>query len=105
MSKVHEFEYKPESTPEVENNQRSDEQLKANLLFGTISYKDDESYENFIHNMNLSQALFVLIASANFAQAKGSFTILESEVMANAVRTIRKNSKPVQESNDPIKPE
>ena len=55
--------------------------------------------------MNLSQALFVLIASANFAQAKGSFTILESEVMANAVRTIRKNSKPVQESNDPIKPE
>ena len=46
MSKVQEFEYKPESTPEVENNQLSDEQLKANLLFGTISYRDDESYEN-----------------------------------------------------------
>jgi len=95
----------PESTPEVEQNQLNDEQLKTNLLFGTIAYKDEESYENFIHNMNLSQALFVLIASANFAQAKGAFNILESEVVANAVRTIRKNSKPVQESNDPVKQE
>lgn len=65
-----------------------------NLLFGTIAYNDEESYEKFIHNMNLSQAIFVLIASANFSQSQGAFNILESETISTAIRTVRKNSTP-----------
>jgi hypothetical protein len=42
--------------------------------------------------MNINQAIFVLIASANFAQAKGSFNLLESEILATAIRTIKKTS-------------
>jgi hypothetical protein len=50
--------------------------------------------------MNLGQALFVLVASANLAQAKGSFNILESEVLSTAIRIIRKNSTPAQENSE-----
>jgi len=92
-----------EANTHVENNSPEIEQPKQNLLFGTLSYKDDSSYENFIQTMNIGQALVVLIASANFAQAKGSFNILESEVLSNAIRVIRKKSTPTQEQAEPSK--
>lgn len=69
----------------------SSEQPK-NLLFGTIGYDDDEAYEKFLGEMTPNQAVFVLIASANFAQAKGSYNMLESEVLATAIRKIKKTS-------------
>lgn len=82
-----------ESETEVQKSQNSqDPQVNQNVLFGTIAYTDDSAYENFIQNMNLSQAIFVLVASANFAQAKGSFNLLESESLSSAIRVIRKNS-------------
>ena len=76
----------------VEKNDAPVENEKKNILFGTISYADDSAYENFIQTMDLGQALFVLIASANFSQAKGAFNKLESEVLSSAIRTIKKNS-------------
>ncbi len=91
-----------EAESQVENTtsaEQSDAQ-KKNLLFGTISYKDDSAYESFLQNMNLNQAVFVLIASANFAQARGSFNLLESEVLATAIRSIKKNSK-TENSSEP----
>jgi hypothetical protein len=42
--------------------------------------------------MSVNQAVFVLIASANFAQAKGAFNLLESEVLSSAIRVIKKTS-------------
>lgn len=80
-----------ESSTDVQKNNPTDQE-KKNVLFGTIAYNDDSTYESFLQTMNLSQALFVLIASANFAQVKGSFNILESETLATAIRVIRKNS-------------
>lgn len=65
---------------------------KKNFLFGAIEYVDDSAYEKFLSTMNVNQAVFVLIASANYAQARGAFNILESEVLANAIRTIKKSS-------------
>lgn len=80
------------------------EEVKQNVLFGTIGYQDDESYENFVEKMNLSQAIFVLVASANFAQAKGSFNVLEAELLAKAIRVVRKNSSPAQnDENNNVK--
>lgn len=87
-----------ENTTQVEKNdslsQEQTEKLKEASLFGTIGYKDEASYENFLENMNLGQSLFILIASANFAQAKGSFNVLEAELLAKAIRVVRKNSTP-----------
>ncbi len=70
----------------------SPEKQPKNLLFGTIAYDDDEAYEKFLAEMTPNQAVFVLIASANLAQAKGSYNILESEVLATAIRKIKETS-------------
>jgi len=64
-----------------------------NILFGSISYADDNAYDEFISTMNISQAIFVLVASANFAQTKGAFNLLESESLSAAIRTIRKTGE------------
>lgn len=72
---------------------QSGEQSPQNILFGSITYADDAAYEDFIGKMNISQALFVLIASANYSQAKGGFNLLESETLSAAIRAIRKTSE------------
>ena len=77
-------------TIEKENGKTSEN--PQNILFGSITYADDKAYEDFISNLNISQALFVLIASANYSQAKGGFNLLESETLSAAIRAIRKTS-------------
>jgi len=99
---MNEVETTQESATEVQKEQEIQEKLKNNILFGTIGYQDDSAYENFIQNMNLSQAIFVLVASANFAQAKGAFNILESESLSTAIRVIRKNSSPEKTSEETL---
>lgn len=69
------------------------EATSQNMLFGSITYKDDTAYEEFISNMNIGQAIFVLMASAKFSQSLGAFSILESETISTAIRTIKKNSE------------
>lgn len=66
------------------------------VLLGTISYKNEDDYENFLYKMDLNQALFVLIATANYGQAKGLYNLSESELVSRAIKTIRKNSQPAQ---------
>ena len=86
-----------ENTTQQPSDTQNPEATPKNILFGTITYADETSYENFIKDMNINQAIFVLVASANFAQAKGAFNILESETISTAIRAIRKNSEPTQE--------
>jgi hypothetical protein len=90
MSNEVETEIQKEQNAEMHSEKSAEE--KKNLLFGAIQYVDDDSYEKFLAGMNINQAIFVLIASANFAQAKGSFNLLESEILATAIRTIKKTS-------------
>ena len=85
-----------ESEVTVEKQESVAPENPKNILFGTITYADDDAYENFISNLDINQAVFILVASANFAQAKGAFNILESEVLSSAIRVIKKNSKPAQ---------
>jgi hypothetical protein len=94
-----------EAKMEVENTtaQPAPTEAPKNVLFGTIGYNDDASYENFIQNMNLGQALFALIASANYSQSKGAFNLLESEVLSTAIRIIRKNSTSEPAANEGTK--
>lgn len=87
----------PSLTLERENSQTGEQ--PQNILFATITYADDKAYEDFISNMNISQALFVLIASANYSQAKGGFNLLESETLSAAIRAIRKTSEKNEEKD------
>lgn len=90
-----------ESTTEVEKSgieTAPAQETPKNVLFGSISYSEEANYEKFIREMTPQQALFVLVASANYAQAKGSFNLLESETLASAIRTLRKggDAKPAE---------
>jgi hypothetical protein len=84
--------------PVNETQQTTEQTQQQNILFGTISYADDAAYEEFLGNMNINHALFVLIASANFSQSKGVFNLLESETISTAIRTIRKNGEAQEEA-------
>ena len=78
-----------------ENTQ--EQSTPKNVLFGAISYNDEVAYENFIQGMDLNQAIFVLVASSNYAQSKGAYNLLESETISSAIRAIRKKSGEVTE--------
>jgi hypothetical protein len=95
-----------ESTTEVEKSgieAAPTKEAPKNVLFGSISYSEEANYEKFIREMTPQQALFVLVASANYAQAKGSFNLLESETLASAIRTLRKggDAKPEETTTEP----
>lgn len=72
--------------------QQAPQQEQRNVLLGTISYTNEADYEKFLASMDINQAMFVLIASANYGQAKGLFNLDESELVARAIKTIKKNS-------------
>ena len=73
----------------VEATSPSEEQPKA-VLLGAISYSDYSEYEKFLNGLDINQSIFVLIASCNHAQAKGAYNLDESELVAKAIKTIKK---------------
>lgn len=77
-----------------EAQETAQEQEQRNVLLGTISYTNEEDYEKFLTNLDLNQAMFVLIAGANHSQSKGLYRLDESELIAKAIKTIKKNSTP-----------
>jgi hypothetical protein len=89
-----------ETTQTQQTPAENPESTPKNILFGTITYADEPAYENFIQNMNINQAIFVLVASANFAQAKGAYNLLESETISTAIRAIKKAQEPTQEPTE-----
>lgn len=67
------------------------------VLLGSISYSEQEDYEKFLQNLDVNQSIFVLIASANWAQSRGAFNLEESELLSKAIKTIKNASaKPSQ---------
>jgi hypothetical protein len=84
------------TTVQKDDSQSSTEQ--QNILFGSITYADDTAYDEFISTMNVNQAVFVLVASANFAHTKGAFNLLESETLSAAIRTIRRAGEKKEDS-------
>lgn len=76
-------------------------EAQKNVLLGTISYTNDEDYENFLSKLDINQAMFVLIASANYAQAKGLYNLDESELVAKAIKTIKRSSTQAKSATEP----
>jgi len=74
--------------------EKATEQEQRNVLLGSISYTNDADYENFLSKLDINQSMFVLIASANYAQSKGLYNLDESELVAKAIKTIKRNSAP-----------
>lgn len=89
-----------EAQTEVKNEDSKQVADNQNILFGSITYADDSAYDEFISTMNVNQAVFVLVASANFAHTKGAFNLLESETLSTAIRTIRKAGEKKEDSKN-----
>jgi hypothetical protein len=84
-----------EATSAAESTQP---EVPANVLLGSVSYQNLEDYEKFLENMDVNQALFVLISGCTFAQTKGAYNLSEAELVARAVKTIKNQSKPAEEA-------
>lgn len=74
------------------DNRQPVKQENRNILLGTISYTNESDYEKFLAGLDINQAMFILIASATYAQSKGLYNLDESELVAKAIKTIKKNS-------------
>jgi hypothetical protein len=57
-------------------------------LLGAISYEKREDYDQFLKEITLEHAAIVLISAANFAQAKGIFSLDEAELIATAIKKL-----------------
>lgn len=92
---VQDTDVKKETTVE-----KTQEDSNKTVLLGSISYENEEEYTQWLAKMDVNQAIFVLVAGANFSQAKGAFNIAESELISAAIRAIKKNSTPPTEAPD-----
>jgi hypothetical protein len=77
--------------PEVKQNQ--------NLLLGAISYESEEAYEAFLSKIDVNQAVFVLVAASKYAQARGAYNLNESELIATAIRRLKKKVNEEEQSD------
>ena len=80
---------------EVVKEQTGTEEKKESpkaVLLNAISYGNQEDYEKFLENLDVNQSIFVLIASANYAQTRGAFNLDESELIARAIKKIKNSS-------------
>lgn len=77
----------------VENKKQNTETKPKNVLLGSISYDKDEDLEEFLNSLDVNQSVFVLITAVKYCQAKGAFTLGESELIAKAIKSITKSSK------------
>lgn len=85
----------------VETSQEKKVEKKpANVLLGTISYNNLEDYDKFLDKMDVNQAIFVLMAAANYAQARGAYSLDESELIARAMKAIKKTAKKSEEKTE-----
>jgi hypothetical protein len=85
-----------ESVSEDTTQEKQAEDPNKVVLLGTISYNNEKEYTEWLSKMDVNQAIFVLIASANYSQSKGVYNIAESELISSAIRSIKKHSTPAE---------
>jgi len=86
---------------EVTNSTPTQDESKV-VMLGTISYTNEKQYEEWLTNIDINQAIFVLVANANYSQSKGVLSLSESELISAAIRTIKKNSSPAPTPGEPV---
>ena len=71
------------------NNEQVSEKKPVNhtLFGGAIGYDSPSDYYSFLKELNKNSALHMLIASVNYAQTKGVYSLQEAELIAASIRT------------------
>lgn len=57
-------------------------------LFDVINYESDEIIDNFISNLSREQAFYCLIEAAKCAVKRGTYSIVENELISKSLRVI-----------------
>lgn len=69
------------------------------ILFGILAYKTEEEYQDFLGRVKEgSEAEIILVVNAalRYAQAKGAFSLEESEVIINTLKIFSQDNEEVQ---------
>lgn len=73
----------------INEQQQQEREKPKGVLFGILAYKTEEEYQDFLDRVKGgSEAEIVLVVNAalRFAQAKGAFSLEESEVIINTLK-------------------
>lgn len=69
------------------------------LLFNSVEYYKPEDIKNIIEGLTPEQSLYFLSESLEFANRNGVFSLVESEIVSKALRTVT-NEVITHSSND-----
>lgn len=72
---------------EIKEGPANADKPKVTLL-SSISYVNPEDYDAFLNNLSPEHAVVVLIAAANHSQARGIFSLQESELIAKSIKRL-----------------
>lgn len=75
------------------------QEAPSTTLLSSITYTNHEDYLKFLDNLTPEHAVIVLIAAANHSQARGVFSLDESELIAKAIRKF--NAQTTEQSQTP----
>jgi len=59
-------------------------------VFNAIFYNTDSELDMFIMNLNNEQALFCLIEACKKSYERGTFNMIESEIVSKSIRILEK---------------
>ena len=60
-------------------------------LFENLNYKNNSDVRNMIDNLTLAQSIFFITKSLELAHSKGSFSILETEIISKSLSILNQN--------------
>lgn len=90
-----------EAASEVIQDDTQQPKAPVNVLLSAISYENEADYQAFLNNMDINQALFVIVSGCTHAQSKSAYTLGEAELIAKAIKTIKnQSSNPSAPSNE-----
>ena len=72
------------------------EQKPKGVLFGVLAYTSEEEYQAFLNKIKEgSEAEIVLVVNTalRYAQAKGAFSLEESEIIINTLKIFSKDGE------------
>ncbi|NBO22319.1 hypothetical protein EBU94_03110 [bacterium] len=79
-----------ESNSEIEKEltQKLDELEPKGVLFNSMTYYNETQLNEFLNSMTQEQAIYCLIEACKTSYSRGVFTLIESEAVSRALRTL-----------------
>lgn len=71
-----------------------DNKKTKGTIFDTISWESTKQLNNLIDNMDDEQVRFLIIKALECSFSRGSYTLLESEIVSKLIRKVSYQSEP-----------